>query len=150
MTLAYLPGRVWKGRVTFIAPVLDEATRTLKVRIEFPNPDGALKPGMYADVLLDRSLGRVLTVPESAVMTTGTRSLVFVAGDGGRFVPREVEPGARVDSWYEIRRGLEAGERVVTQANFLIDSESRLKGALAGPPATPLPASTPTAPGHRP
>ena len=79
MTLSSLPGREWKGKVTFIAPVLEEATRTVKVRVEFANPDRALKPGMYADVMLERKLGRVLTVPESAVMTTGTRSLVFVA-----------------------------------------------------------------------
>jgi len=147
MTLAYLPGRVWKGTVSFIAPVVDEASRTIKVRIEFANPDGALKPGMYADILLERPTGRVLTVPESAVMTTGTRSLVFVARDGGRFQPREVRTGARVDGYYEIDRGLEPGERVVTQANFLVDSESRLKGALAAP-APPGTAPTPGAPEH--
>jgi Cu(I)/Ag(I) efflux system membrane fusion protein len=148
MTLAYLPGREWPGRVSFIAPVLDEATRTVKVRIDFANPDAALKPGMFADVLLDRPLGRVLTVPDSAVMTTGTRSLVFVAKGGGRFEPREVKAGPRVDAWSEIRGGLEAGESVVTQANFLIDSESRLKGALQGPSAPSGPAATPAVHRH--
>jgi RND family efflux transporter MFP subunit len=148
MTLPYLPGRVWKGKVAFIAPVLDETTRTIKVRLEFPNPDAALKPGMFADVVLEEALGRVLTVPESAIMTTGTRSLVFVARDGGRFEPREVKTGARVDAWYEIREGLATGEKVVTQANFLVDSESRLKGALAGPPGASGAAGSPAAPEH--
>jgi membrane fusion protein, copper/silver efflux system len=146
MVLSYLPGRTWTGKVTFIAPVLEEATRTEKVRIEFANADETLKPGMYADVVLERPLGRVLTVPESAVMTTGTRSLVFVAKEGGRFEPREVQAGARVGAYYEIRQGLEPGERVVTQANFLVDSESRLKAAIAG--IAPEPAKTPAAPGH--
>ena len=148
MSLSSLPGRVWNGKVTFIAPVLEEATRTVKVRIEFSNSDGALKPGMYADVMLDRPLGRVLTVPESAVMTTGTRALVFVAKSGGRLEPREVRTGARVDAYYEIREGLQAGDQVVTQANFLVDSESRLKAALANL-APPGPGPTPTSPEHR-
>jgi Cu(I)/Ag(I) efflux system membrane fusion protein len=147
MTLSSLPGREWKGKVTFIAPVLEEATRTVKVRIEFPNADGALKPGMYADVMLERPLGRVLTVPESAVLTTGTRSLVFIAHDGGRFEPREVKTGARVDAYFEIREGLQPGDQVVTQANFLVDSESRLKAALAG--FGPASAPTPAGPEHR-
>ena len=147
MTLSSLPGREWKGRVAFIAPVLEEATRTLKVRLEFANPDRALKPGMYADVMLERKLGRVLTVPESAVMITGTRSLVFVANEGGHLEPREVKTGARVDGYFEIREGVQPGDRVVTQANFLVDSESRLKAALAsfGPTTAPTPAS----PEHR-
>jgi membrane fusion protein, copper/silver efflux system len=147
MTLSSVPGRVWKGKVTFIAPVLEEVTRTVKVRIEFANADGALKPGMYADVILERPLGRVLTVPESAVMTTGTRALVFVAKEGGRFEPREVKTGARVDAYFEIREGLQPGDQVVTQANFLVDSESRLKAALAG--IAPGPAATPASPEHR-
>ncbi len=146
MNLSSLPGREWKGKVTFIAPMLEEATRTVKVRIEFANADGVLKPGMYADVMLERPLGRVLTVPESAVMTTGTRSLVFVAKEGGRFEPREVKAGARVNAYYEIREGLEPGDQVVTQANFLVDSESRLKAALAG--IAPGSAATPAAPSH--
>ena len=91
MSLSYLPGRTWTGKVTFIAPVLDQATRTVKVRVEFANPDGVLKPEMYSEVLLERPLGRVVAVPESAVLTTGTRSIVFVAKGGGEFEPREVE-----------------------------------------------------------
>lgn len=132
MSLSYLPGRTWTGRVAFIAPVLDEKTRTVKVRLEFANPDGVLKPEMYADVSLERPLGRVVTVPEGAVLSTGTRALVFVAKGEGRFEPREVKPGTKVDGSYEIREGIRTGEEVVTQANFLIDSESRLKAALGG------------------
>ncbi len=146
MSLSYLPDRAWTGKVAFIAPVLDEKTRTVKVRLEFSNPDEALKPGMYADVFLERPLGRVLTVPESAVLTTGMRSIVFVAMGAGRFEPREVRTGAKVDSYYEIRAGVRPGEDVVTQANFLVDSESRLKAALAD--MSPAPGKTPAA-GHQ-
>ena len=147
MSLSYLPGRAWTGKVTFIAPVLDEATRTVKVRVEFANPDGVLKPEMYSEVLLERPLGRVVAVPESAVLTTGTRSIVFVAKGGGQFEPREVKPGAKIDSYYQILEGLAAGEDVVTQANFLVDSESRLKAALTGmaPAADKTPAAAPHA-----
>ena len=147
MSLSYLPGRAWTGRVTFIAPALDEATRTVKVRIEFANADGVLKPEMYSEVLLERPLGRVVAVPESAVLTTGTRSIVFVAKGGGQFEPREVKPGAKIDSYYQILEGLAAGEDVVTQANFLVDSESRLKAALTGmaPAAYKTPAAAPHA-----
>ena len=141
--LSYLPGRTWDGRVTFIAPVLDAATRTLKVRIEIPNRDAVLKPEMYADVLLERPLGRVLTGPESAVLATGTRFVVFVEASEGRFEPREVEVGPKVDSSYQVLQGLGPGDAVVTQANFLIDSESRLKAAIAamapGERETPAP-----------
>jgi len=147
MSLSYLPGRTWIGKVTFIAPVLDETTRTVKVRVEFANPDGVLKPEMYSEVLLERPLGRVVAVPESAVLTTGTRSIVFVAKGGGQFEPREVEPGAKVDSYYEIREGLAGGEDVVTHANFLVDSESRLKAALTG--MAPAPDKTPPALPHQ-
>jgi multidrug efflux pump subunit AcrA (membrane-fusion protein) len=132
MSLSYLPGRTWTGRVSFIAPVLDEKTRTVRVRLAFDNPDGVLKPEMFADVTLEKPLGRVLAVPDGAVLTTGTRALVFVARGGGKFEPRVVTPGAKADGYYEIRGGIQTGEDVVTQANFLIDSESRLKSALAG------------------
>lgn len=153
MSLSYLPGRTWTGKVTFIAPVLDEKSRTVQVRLEFENSDRTLKPEMYADVALERPLGRVVAVPDSAVLSTGTRDLVFVARGDGRFEPRTVKTGAKVAGYYEIREGISAGEEVVTQANFLIDSESRLKSALSGmaPPAvgSPAPAKeTPQAPAH--
>ena len=152
ISLSYQPGRAWTGRVAFIAPMVDESTRTINVRIELANPDQALKPGMFADVLLERPLGKVLTVPDGAVMTTGTRSIVFVAKGDGRFEPREIQPGARVGGWIEVQSGLSAGEPVVTQANFLVDSESRLKAALEGmaPPTAAAGASAPATPtpGH--
>jgi membrane fusion protein, copper/silver efflux system len=122
-------GREWNGRVAFIAPVLDPAARTAKVRIELPNPDGYLKPDMFADVILDVPIGAVLVVPESAVMQTGQRAVVFVAHDGN-FESRIVQAGARVNGLREIRSGLQAGETVATEANFLIDSEARLKAAV--------------------
>jgi multidrug efflux pump subunit AcrA (membrane-fusion protein) len=132
MTLSYLPGREWMGKVTFIAPVVQPETRTVSVRLEFANPDGVLKPDMFAEVVLERSLGSVVAVPEAAVLSTGTRSIVFVVKEDGALEPREVQVGTKTDGYWEIASGLEPGVKVVTQANFLIDSESRLKSALAG------------------
>jgi multidrug efflux pump subunit AcrA (membrane-fusion protein) len=148
MSLSYLPGRTWTGTVMFIAPVLDEKSRTVKVRLEFDNLDETLKPEMYADVVLERPLGRVLTVPDGAVLSTGTRSIVFLAKGEGRFEPRTVQTGAKVDGLYQIREGLDPGDEVVTQANFLIDSESRLRaalGAMSGPPTERTVSTTPGA-----
>lgn len=130
-TLSYLPGRTWKGRVTFIAPTVDPMTRTVKVRSEFENADGALKPDMFGDVVIEQPSRQVVVVPDSAVLQTGTRSVVFVVKGDGTFEPREVSVGTKTEQVYEVRSGLAAGEKVVTQANFLIDSESRLKSALA-------------------
>jgi Cu(I)/Ag(I) efflux system membrane fusion protein len=131
-TLSYVPGRTWTGRVTFIAPTVDPMTRTVKVRSEFDNADGALKPDMFGDVVIQQPARNVIVVPDSAVLQTGTRSVVFVVAGDGTFEPREVSVGTKSDQFYEVRSGLRAGEKVVTQANFLIDSESRLKAALAG------------------
>lgn len=130
-TLSYLPGRTWKGRVTFIAPTVDPMTRTVKVRSEFDNADGALKPDMFGDVVIEQPAREVVVVPDSAVLQTGTRSVVFVVKEDGTFQPREITVGTKTEQVYEVRSGLVAGEKVVTQANFLIDSESRLKAALA-------------------
>lgn len=131
MTLSYAPGRTWTGRVSFIAPTVDPMTRTVKVRIEFDNGDGALKPDMFGDVVIQQKPRRVIVVPDSAVLQTGTRSILFVIKPDGTFEPREVSLGTRADGFYEVRGGVTAGEKVATQANFLIDSESRLKAALA-------------------
>jgi membrane fusion protein, copper/silver efflux system len=106
-------------------------TRTVKVRSEFDNADGALKPDMFGDVVIQQPARQVVVVPESAVLQTGTRSVVFVVKSDGTFEPREVSVGTKSEQFYEVRSGLIAGEKVVTQANFLIDSESRLKAALA-------------------
>lgn len=132
VTLAYFPGRVYHGRVTYIYPQVDAATRTLKARIEIPNADFALKPDMYANVELKIDYGRHVVVPEEAVMDSGADQTVFVAREGGYFEPRRVRLGAKVDREYIVLAGLKAGERIVTSANFLIDSESRLKSAAGG------------------
>jgi Cu(I)/Ag(I) efflux system membrane fusion protein len=144
VALSYMPGREWTGKVTFIAPTVDPVTRTVKVRVELPNPTGDLKPEMFADVMFHHMTTNVVAVPESAVLQTGTRSIVFVAKGEGRFEPREVTTGTKSDSWYEIRSGVTEGEEVVMQANFLIDSESRLKAALAE--MSSAPAAAPAAP----
>jgi Cu(I)/Ag(I) efflux system membrane fusion protein len=126
-TLSYLPGRTWSGRVTFIAPTVDPTTRTVKVRSEFENVDGALKPEMFGDVVIEEPARRAVTVPDSAVMQTGTRNVVYVVKSDGTYEPRDVEIGVKSDDLREVRSGLVAGDRVVTSANFLVDSESRLK-----------------------
>ena len=131
ITLSYLPGRTFNGKVTFVTPTVDPMTRTAKVRIEVDNRDHALKPDMFADVVIEEPTRSVTVVPDSAVISTGTRSVLFVVKDGGTFKPREVQTGTKSDRYIEIRSGVEAGEKVATQANFLIDSESRLKAALA-------------------
>jgi Cu(I)/Ag(I) efflux system membrane fusion protein len=123
-------GRAFPGRVAFIAPTVDEMTRTVKVRIEIDNRSGALKPDMFAEATIDEPKRDALVVPESAVLQSGTRNLVFVAGPNGSFEPREVAIGTRDENFYEIRSGVSEGEKVATQANFLIDSESRLKSAV--------------------
>ena len=132
MTLAYQPGKVWKGRVTYVYPTVEEKTRTVKVRLEFANAGGTLKPEMYVDVEFKGSLGKALAVPESAVLSTGERALVFVARGEGVFEPREVTTGVKIRNYYELRSGLSAGEKVATGANFLLDSESKLKAAISG------------------
>ncbi len=135
MTLSYFPGETFKGKLTYIYPQLDNTTRTLKVRLEFENPQIKLKPDMYANVELRIDYGRQLAVPEDAVLSSGTENIVFVAKEGGYFEPRPVVLGQKVDDLYIVLKGLKAGEKIVTSGNFLIDSESRLKaavGAMAG------------------
>ncbi|MEO0250490.1 MAG: efflux RND transporter periplasmic adaptor subunit [candidate division WOR-3 bacterium] len=132
LTLSYFPGKTFKGKVTYIYPQLDNTTRTLKVRLEFPNLDFQLKPDMYANVELHINYGRQLAVPEEAVLDSGSEQIVFVARDGGYFEPRKVTLGQKVGHLFIVLDGVKAGERVVTSANFLIDSESQLKSALRG------------------
>ncbi|MEO8595096.1 MAG: efflux RND transporter periplasmic adaptor subunit [Candidatus Solibacter sp.] len=132
LALSYLPGRTFRGRVNYILPQVDPATRTLKVRIEFPNADFALKPDMYGEVEFQTGGGRRLVVPQTAMLNSGDRQVVFVDRGKGYFEPREVKPGARSDGKVEILAGLKAGERIVISGNFLIDSESQLKTALGG------------------
>jgi Cu(I)/Ag(I) efflux system membrane fusion protein len=132
ITLSYDPSRIFKGRVSFINPNVDEKSRTVKVRIVLENPSGLLKPDMYADVIFGGQLGQGVAVPDSAVMGTGEREIVFIAKGNGLFEPREVKTGIKVRGFYEIKKGVKAGEDVVTGANFLLDSESKLKAAISG------------------
>lgn len=131
MTLDYKPAKAWRGRVAFLDPTIDPTTRTLKARIEFANPDGELKPEMYAHVVVGGSRAKGIAVPDSAVISTGERNIVFVAKGDGVFEPREVALGARVRNLYEIKQGVSEGENVVTGASFLLDSESKLKAAIS-------------------
>jgi Cu(I)/Ag(I) efflux system membrane fusion protein len=121
-----------EGEVTFIYPQLRAETRTARVRIEVPNPDGQLKADMYADVVFRAGADQepVVAVPDSAVIDSGTRRIVLVAKAGGRFEPRAVKLGGRGDGYVEILDGVNEGETVVTSAAFLIDAESNLKAAL--------------------
>ena len=130
VTLAAVPGRTFPATVAWIAPAVDARTRTARVRLDLRNGDGiVLRPDMYGDVTLHADLGERLLVPETAVLDSGRRQVVFVDGGDGRLVPRPVELGVRLPEWAEVRGGLAEGERVVTSANFLVDSESRLEAA---------------------
>ena len=131
VTLSYLPGKSFEGKVSFVYPVMDPATRTAQARIELENPGLELKPDMYAEVILSADLGERTAVPASAVMDTGARSIAFVDKGDGYFEPRDVEIGLRLPDTFEVLRGLSPGEKVLTSANFFVDSESRLKAALA-------------------
>ena len=132
VTLSYAPGRSYRGKVTYINPQFDNATRTLKVRVEIANPGFALKPDMFVNVELGIGYGKQVVVPQEAVLDSGAEQMVFVAHEGGYFEPRKVQLGAKVDHEFIVLSGLMAGERIVTSANFLIDSESKLKSAAGG------------------
>ena len=132
-TVEAFPGESFNGRVDFVYPVVNPQTRTAQVRIELGNPNGRLRPAMFGQVeVLTGKSQAVLSVPDSAVLDSGLAQTVLVDKGEGRFEPRTVAVGARAEGWMEIRKGLKAGERVVTRATFLIDSESNLKAALAG------------------
>ncbi len=141
LVLAAYPGERRPGKVTFVSPTVDAATRTLKVRVELPNPDLRLRPGMYGDVYITTDAIDALVVPKEALVDTGEMQYVFVAKDGGRFEPRRIRAGARSDDEVQILDGVSEGEIVVTTANFLIDSESRLRSAVRGDGNAPAAAS---------
>ena len=130
VTIPHDPGLRLAGKVAFIYPYVQPTSRTLAVRFEFANPDLLLKPGMFVDVSLDIAAEDGVVVPESAVLDTGERQIVFVVLPGHRFEPREVRAGPRSDGRVHILAGVAAGDSVVVRANFLLDSESRLRGAL--------------------
>ncbi len=128
------PEKVFAGKVTFIYPTVTPESRTAKVRIELANPQALLKPSMYAraEFISSGSKGQVLTVPDSAVLDTGTRQLVLIERGEGRFEPRPVKLGVHGDGYIEVLDGVKAGDKVVVSANFLIDAESNLKAAFSG------------------
>ena len=125
-------GTTLRGRVAAVLPDINATTRTLKLRVEVPNPSRQLVPGMFATLRFKpQSRPQVLLIPSEALIATGERNLVMVQGDGGRFMPVEVERGAEADGQTEIRRGLQAGQRVVLSGQFLLDSEASLRGLQA-------------------
>jgi len=137
ITLSYFPGQAFNGKVSWISPVLEEKTRTTKVRLEFKNPDFKLKPEMYTNVEIGVDAGRKLAIPDEAVLDSGLRKVVFLDKGEGRFQPAEVKLGGKFDGYYEVLSGLSPGERILSSAGFLLDSESRLTeamGAMAGMP----------------
>ncbi len=132
MTLSYLPGEELTGRVAFLSPVVREKTRDVAIRLEFPNEEGLLKPGMYADVRIRSVLDTdALLVPAESVIRTGKRNVLFIARGDGKFSPTEVLLGPRGEGGVvEVIAGIEEGDRVVTSAQFLLDSESSFQEAL--------------------
>ncbi|MCH7562581.1 MAG: efflux RND transporter periplasmic adaptor subunit [Gemmatimonadetes bacterium] len=126
-----IPGRIYRGRVAFIYPTLDPATRTLRVRVEMPNPDGDIRPMMYATVRMRTHFPRGMIVPLTSVLPTGDRDLAFIVR-GGAIHPVEVTVGLRGDSTLLVTDGLTPGDTVVASATFLFDSESNLAAAMAG------------------
>jgi Cu(I)/Ag(I) efflux system membrane fusion protein len=130
LTFKALPGKEYQGRVAFVDPVLDPKTRTAKVRVSLANPGAVLKPEMFGEVVLRTAPRQALRIPADAVIDSGTRSVVFVALGDGKFQPRVVRLGASDGDHVEVQDGLAAGDQIVTRANFLVDSESRLKASL--------------------
>lgn len=131
-TLSYLPGKTFRGKVSYIMPQVDKESRTVKVRIDLDNPGNVLKQEMYGDVELKTGGMRRLTVPQSAVVNSGQRQVVFVDRGSGYFEPREIKAGAHLGGRVEILSGLKPEDRIVISGNFLIDSESQMKQAAGG------------------
>jgi Cu(I)/Ag(I) efflux system membrane fusion protein len=130
ITTKSYPGQVFEGELSLIDPFLAEMKRTAKVRMDIPNPDFKLRPGMYVDIALTMDMGEGLTIPVSAAMPTGSRTLVFVDKGEGKLEPRSIQLGRKYGDIYEVTGGLKEGERVVASANFLIDAESKVQGAV--------------------
>jgi RND family efflux transporter MFP subunit len=130
ISLSYFPGETFSGKITYIYPYLNPETRTNRVRIEVKNPGFKLKPEMYANLEIHVEYGTKLAIPVDAVLDAGVKNVVFVDKGDGYFEPREVKLGAKGEGVYEVLAGVAEGEKVVTSANFLVDSESSLKAAL--------------------
>lgn len=142
ITLSANRDETFKGRVTYIYPTLNPETRTARIRVQLPNPHNKLKPEMYANTELHINIGKRLSIPESAVLHSGTREIVFVDKGEGVFEVRFVHLGSRAEGYHEVTDGLTEGERIVTSANFLIDAESKIQGVLqrleGGPSPMPV------------
>jgi Cu(I)/Ag(I) efflux system membrane fusion protein len=132
LDLPAYPGERFSGRVTFIYPALAAGSRTLQARVEFRNSGMKLRPGMYGDVTLDLGESNAIVIPADALVDTGEVQYVFVSKGAGRFEPRRVRAGWSGGGRVAVLDGLAEGERVVTSANFLLDSESRLRAAIEG------------------
>ena len=132
LALGAYPGQRFAGRVQFIYPAVNPESRTLQARMEFRNPGLKLRPGMYGDVVIDLDASQGLVVPTESIVDTGELQYVFIGKSGGRFEPRLVKRGARTEGRIQVLEGLAEGETVVTTANFLVDSESRLRAAVEG------------------
>ena len=145
LTLKAFPNHTFDGRVAFIDPFLDPKTRTAKVRVEVPNPAGQLKPEMFGEVVFQGRSREGVRIPTDAIIRSGTKSVVFLALGDGKFRPREVQVGEGDASFVEVVSGIEPGQGVVTRANFLIDSESRLRASLAALSSTD---AAPASAGH--
>lgn len=128
--LSYFPGREFSSKIDYVYPALSGDTRTAKVRFSIPNPGGQLKPQMFTNVEIKIDMGKKLAIPEDAVIDTGIRQIVYVDKGEGYFEPREVTLGLRAEGMVEVLKGLKAKERIASAANFLIDSEARLKGIV--------------------
>ena len=137
ISLSYSPGESLKGRVSYIYPYLDEKTRTVKVRLEHPNPGYKLKPEMYVNAEIKIPGETRLSIPEEAVLDSGTRKIVFLDKGDGHFEAKEVKLGFKIEGFYQVSSGLKEGEKIAASSAFLLDSESRLSeamGAMAGMP----------------
>ncbi len=143
LKLNAFPNRDFKGKVAFIDPLLNSQSRTVKVRLNFQNPTGELRPEMFGEVVLLGAPHEALRIPSDAVIDSGTSKIVFVALSGGKFQPRKVKVGDNDGTYAEVVEGLEIGEKVVTRANFLVDSESRLRASLNELSTAPAAAETP-------
>ena len=142
VTVDAYPGRHFNGRIDQILPQVDMTTRTVRVRLVFSNPGVILKPGMYVNVAIAVRLGRQMVIPASAVLQTGTRAIAFVDHGNGNLEPRTIETGTQIDDSVIVLSGLKPGEKVVSSANFLVDSEAQLQAAVgAYAPSAPQPAA---------
>jgi Cu(I)/Ag(I) efflux system membrane fusion protein/cobalt-zinc-cadmium efflux system membrane fusion protein len=143
VTVDAYPGRHFNGRIDQILPQVDMTTRTVRVRLVFSNPGVILKPGMYVNVAISVRLGRQIVIPASAVLQTGTRAIAFIDHGSGSLEPRTIEIGPQLDDSVVVLSGLKAGEKVVSSANFLVDSEAQLQAAMgAFAPTAPQPAAS--------